>query len=193
MILMRFLSRVHFNAPMNPLELEIYRHMQINLKISPSLYEFILMIDADTEVLPDGMNRMISAMIRDSKIIGLCGETLIGNEEDTWVTMIQVYEYFISHHMAKAFESMFGSVTCLPGCFCMYRIRTPTKNIPIIIAPSVIKEYEENLVDTLHRKVRYFVDFNVELVTFRRRSILNDHHDEKLSEYDIMLFRRCEM
>lgn len=26
-----------------------------------------------------------------------------------------VYEYFISHHMAKAFESLFGSVTCLPG------------------------------------------------------------------------------
>jgi chitin synthase len=29
--------------------------------------------------------------------------------------MIQVYEYYISHHLAKAFESLFGSVTCLPG------------------------------------------------------------------------------
>lgn len=26
-----------------------------------------------------------------------------------------VYEYFISHYLAKAFESLFGSVTCLPG------------------------------------------------------------------------------
>jgi chitin synthase len=29
--------------------------------------------------------------------------------------MIQVYEYYISHHLSKAFESLFGSVTCLPG------------------------------------------------------------------------------
>ncbi len=37
--------------------------------------------------------------------------------------MMQVYEYFISHNLTKAFESLFGSVTCLPGCFTMYRIR----------------------------------------------------------------------
>ena len=35
-------------------------------------------------------------MAHDSKIIGLCGETLIKNEDNSWVTMIQVYEYFIS-------------------------------------------------------------------------------------------------
>jgi cellulose synthase/poly-beta-1,6-N-acetylglucosamine synthase-like glycosyltransferase len=55
----------------------------------------------------------------DSKIAGLCGETLIANEKQSWVTMMQVYEYFISHHLSKAFESLFGSVTCLPGCFSM--------------------------------------------------------------------------
>ena len=66
--------------------------------------------------------------------------------------MIQQYEYFISHHMAKAFESMFGSVTCLPGCFCMYRIRSPTMNVPYLVSPSVIKDYQENNVNTLHKK-----------------------------------------
>jgi chitin synthase len=29
--------------------------------------------------------------------------------------MMQVYEYYISHNLAKAFESLFASVTCLPG------------------------------------------------------------------------------
>jgi hypothetical protein len=33
------------------------------------------------------------------------------------VTMIQVFEYYTNHHMKKAFESAFGCVTCLPGCF----------------------------------------------------------------------------
>jgi len=35
------------------------------------------MVDADTEVLTDSLNRMVSVMINDSKIMGLCGETLL--------------------------------------------------------------------------------------------------------------------
>jgi hypothetical protein len=64
----------------------------------------------------------------------------------------QVYEYFISHHLAKAFESLFGSVTCLPGCFSVYRLRTADKGRPIIISQRIIDDYSENLVDTLHKK-----------------------------------------
>ena len=66
--------------------------------------------------------------------------------------MIQVYEYYISHHLSKAFESLFGSVTCLPGCFSLYRVRTADKGRPIIISSRVIEEYAEPNVDTLHKK-----------------------------------------
>lgn len=48
-------------------------------------------------VFPDSLNRLVSVMIHDSKVMGLCGETLISNEKESWITMIQVYEYFISH------------------------------------------------------------------------------------------------
>ncbi|KAI8920090.1 chitin synthase-domain-containing protein [Powellomyces hirtus] len=152
LILMRFLSRVHFNQPMNPLELELYHQMKNVIGVDPSFYEYIFMVDADTEVYKDSLNRLVSNMARDSKIAGICGETQISNERDSWVSMIQVYEYFISHNMAKAFESLFGSVTCLPGCFSMYRVRTPVKNVPLLIAPSVVNDYSQNVVDTLHLK-----------------------------------------
>ena len=66
--------------------------------------------------------------------------------------MIQVYEYYISHHLSKAFESLFGSVTCLPGCFTLYRVRTADKGRPVIISSRVIEEYAEPNVDTLHKK-----------------------------------------
>lgn len=66
--------------------------------------------------------------------------------------MIQIYEYYISHHLTKAFESLFGSVTCLPGCFTLFRIRTADKGRPIIISNRVIDEYSEPNVDTLHKK-----------------------------------------
>ncbi|KAF8934754.1 hypothetical protein BGZ58_005466, partial [Dissophora ornata] len=151
-ILMKFLNKVHFDSPMCPLELEIYHQMKNVIGVNPSFYEYILQVDADTEVMPDALNRLVSCMINDGKIIGLCGETQLGNEENSWTTMIQVYEYYISHHLAKAFESLFGSVTCLPGCFCMYRVRTVVKSLPLIISSKVIEEYSDNTVDTLHKK-----------------------------------------
>ena len=114
LILLRFLSRANYSAPMSPLELVIMKKC-LELEMRPDYFEYVLMIDADTTIYPDSLNHMIATMIHDSEIVGLCGETLIANDQQSWVTMIQVYEYFISHHLAKAFESLFGSVTCLPG------------------------------------------------------------------------------
>lgn len=54
--------------------------------------------------------------------------------------------------MAKAFESLFGSVTCLPGCFTLYRLRTPDTHKPLLISNQMIQDYSENRVDTLHMK-----------------------------------------
>ncbi|KAF8147259.1 glycosyltransferase family 2 protein [Crassisporium funariophilum] len=106
MLMMHFLNKVHFNAPMNPLELEMYHQIK----------------------------NVIGNMIHDKKLLG------------SLITMMQVYEYF---HMAKAFESLFGSVTCLPGCFTLYRLRT---HKPLLISNQMVLDYSENRVDTLHTK-----------------------------------------
>ncbi|KAJ3330765.1 hypothetical protein HDU93_010102 [Gonapodya sp. JEL0774] len=152
MILMRFLNHVHFRSPMPPLELEIFRQIQETVGTDPYNFEYILMVDADTEVMPDSLNRLISSAIHDTQIMGISGETQIANQRRTMVTMMQVYEYYISHHLAKAFESLFGNVTCLPGCFTMYRIRTPVKNRPLLVADEILAEYADSNVDTLHKK-----------------------------------------
>ncbi|KIJ57290.1 glycosyltransferase family 2 protein [Sphaerobolus stellatus SS14] len=151
-LLMHYLNRVHFDAPMSPLELEIYHQMRNVIGIDPAFYEYIFMVDADTTVEPESLNRLVAVSADDSRIIGVCGETKLDNEEGSWWTMIQVYEYYISHHLAKAFESLFGSVTCLPGCFSLYRIRTADKGRPIIISNRIIDEYSDGNVDTLHKK-----------------------------------------
>ncbi|WWC97629.1 hypothetical protein V866_004513 [Kwoniella sp. B9012] len=151
-LLMQYLNRVHFEAPMSPLELEIYHQMRNVIGIDPAFYEYIFQVDADTTVTPDSLNRLISCTSDDQKIIGICGETKVANEKESLTTMIQVYEYYISHHLTKAFESLFGSVTCLPGCFSVYRIRTADKGRPVIISSIVIDEYAEPNVDTLHKK-----------------------------------------
>lgn len=151
-LLMSFLNRVHHRSAMNPLELEMFHQINNIIGVDPELYEYLLMVDADTMVKEDALNRLVASCANDSKIAGICGETSLENEERSWWTMIQVYEYYISHHLAKAFESLFGSVTCLPGCFCMYRLRTADKGKPLIISDKVIEDYSDCDVDTLHKK-----------------------------------------
>lgn len=155
-ILMSFLQKVMFDERMTELEYEMFNGLWKITGISPDFYEIVLMVDADTKVFPDSLTHMVSAMVKDPEIMGLCGETKIANKRASWVSAIQVFEYFISHHLAKSFESVFGGVTCLPGCFCMYRIKAPkgAQNywVPILANPDVVEHYSENVVDTLHKK-----------------------------------------
>ncbi|KAF9583904.1 Chitin synthase, class 3 [Lunasporangiospora selenospora] len=155
-ILMGFLQKVMFDERMTSFEYEMFNTIWRLTGVSADRYEIILMVDADTKVYPDSLTRMIAAMAHDHEIMGLCGETKIANKTQSWVSMIQVFEYYISHHMSKAFESMFGGVTCLPGCFCMYRIKAPKGTngywVPILANPDIVEHYSENVVDTLHKK-----------------------------------------
>ncbi|KAL1994846.1 hypothetical protein VTN49DRAFT_1033 [Thermomyces lanuginosus] len=152
MIIMRFLNRIHYNLPMSPMELEMHHHIRNIIGVNPTFYEFILQVDADTVVARDAATRMVASFMDDTRIIGLCGETALSNAKHSVITMIQVYEYYISHNLTKAFESLFGSVTCLPGCFSMYRIRSAETNKPLFVSKEVCDGYSEIRVDTLHMK-----------------------------------------
>ncbi|KAJ7038911.1 chitin synthase-domain-containing protein [Mycena alexandri] len=97
------LNKVHFNSPMSPLELKMYQ-----------------------------IKNVFSSMNHEKKLLDVCGETQLASAKQLIVTMMQVYEYFISHNMAKAFESLFGSVTCLPGCFTLYPSTRPPDDWKIL-------------------------------------------------------------
>lgn len=152
MVLMRFLNRVHYNLAMSPLELEMYHQIRNIIGVNPTFYEFMFQIDADTVVAPDSATRMVASFLNDTRLIAVCGETALTNAKSSFITMIQVYEYWISHNLSKAFESLFGSVTCLPGCFSMYRIRAAETGKPLFVSREVVESYSTIRVDTLHMK-----------------------------------------
>ncbi|KAM0281778.1 hypothetical protein ACHAQH_003360 [Verticillium albo-atrum] len=152
MVIMRFLNRVHYNLAMSPLELEMYHQIRNIIGVNPTFYEFMFQIDADTVVAPDSATRMVSAFLDDTRLIAVCGETALTNAKSSFITMIQVYEYWISHNLTKAFESLFGSVTCLPGCFSMYRIRAAETGKPLFVSREIVDAYSTIRVDTLHMK-----------------------------------------
>lgn len=154
-ILMSFLSKVLFDDRLTPLEYDLFFKIVRLTGVMPDQYELVLMVDADTKVMSPSLGKLVTVMKNDSTIMGLCGETRIANKSTSWVTMIQVFEYYISHHMSKAFESIFGGVTCLPGCFCMYRIKAPKGTgywVPVLASPDIVDLYSENITDTLHKK-----------------------------------------
>ncbi|KAJ1888006.1 hypothetical protein LPJ66_008798, partial [Kickxella alabastrina] len=111
MILMNFFSNVVHNERMVPLEYDLFRKVHFLMNVTPDLFEIVLMVDADTKVYEDSLRLLVNCMNNDQLIMGLCGETKIANKRDSWVTAIQVFEYYISHHLSKAFESVFGGVT----------------------------------------------------------------------------------
>ncbi|KAJ3135650.1 hypothetical protein HDU90_003725 [Geranomyces variabilis] len=155
LILMHWLQRVLLADRMTPLDFDLFRKSTHLMGVTPDHFEIVLMVDADTKVAPDSVRLMVNAMHNDDRIMGLCGETRISNKTQSWVTTIQVFEYYISHHLGKAFESVFGGVTCLPGCFCMYRIKSRKANgdwVPILCNPDVVETYSTNEVETLHQK-----------------------------------------
>lgn len=156
LILMNFFSRVTYNDRMTPLDFDLFRKLHILMGVTPDFFEVCLMVDADTKVFPESLGYLVNCMHHDQMIMGVCGETRIANKRQSWVTAIQVFEYFISHHMAKAFEAVFGGVTCLPGCFSMFRLkarRTAGDDwVPLIIKPEIVKEYSQSEVVTLHQK-----------------------------------------
>ncbi|KAF2010307.1 glycosyltransferase family 2 protein [Aaosphaeria arxii CBS 175.79] len=152
LLLMRFLNRVHYNLPMSPLELEMHHQIRNIIGVNPTFYEFLLQIDADTVVADDSATRFVAAFLHDTRLIAICGETSLTNAKSSFITMMQVYEYYISHNLTKAFESLFGSVTCLPGCFSMYRIRAADTGKPLFVSKEVVEAYAEIRVDTLHMK-----------------------------------------
>lgn len=155
-IIMSFLQKVMFDERMTELEYELLNSIWRVTGLMTEFYELVLFVDADSKIYPDSLTHMCAEMVKDPTIMGLCGETKIANKRASWVTAIQVFEYYISHHQAKAFESVFGGVTCLPGCFCMYRIKSPKgKNgywVPILANPDIVERYSDNVVDTLHKK-----------------------------------------
>lgn len=178
MILMRFLNRVHYNLPMSPLELEMHHQIRNIIGVNPTFYEFLFQIDADTVVAPDSATRMVAAFLADTRIIALCGETALTNAKHSFITMIQVYEYYISHNLAKAFESLFGSVTCLPGCFTMYRVRAAESGKPLFVSKEVVEAYSEIRVDTLHMKNLLHLGEDRYLTT-----LLLKHHNSYKTKY----------
>merc|ERR1719217_1791667 len=121
LVIMGYFNRIYHGRELSELDAAIEDAL-IDLNMQSDDMRLLMTIDADTRVEELAITHMTYAMNQNDGILALCGETKVDNKWQSWVTMMQVFEYYNNHHMKKAFESAFGCVTCLPGCFTMYRI-----------------------------------------------------------------------
>lgn len=84
---MRFLNKVMFYDRLTPLEFDLFTKVRaVTGGTTVDNYEVVLMVDADTRIMPASIELMVNAMSNDPSVMGLCGETRIANKSDSWVT-----------------------------------------------------------------------------------------------------------
>lgn len=150
LVIMGYFNRIYHGRELNELDAAIEDAL-IDLNMQSDDMRLLMTIDADTRVDEMSVTHMVYAMNQNDRILALCGETKVDNKWQTWVTMMQVFEYYNNHHMKKGFESAFGCVTCLPGCFTMYRILNDDGK-PLLADDHVYAEYLRNDIDSLHEQ-----------------------------------------
>lgn len=107
-------------------------------------WEYILILDTDTIIMPNSLNLLVSECVNDPFIIGTCGETIVNNKHKSIITMAQVFEYWISHLTLKALECYIGNVLVLSGCLALYKIE-------FLLNEQLISEYSEKKYNNIYK------------------------------------------
>ena len=97
-IMMGLLNRIHYGKDLTSLDIAIIDALEY-LQVSVDDVEHLLAIDADTRISKESISYMVAAMKKEDDILALCGETKVENKTQSWVTGLQVFEYYQSHHM----------------------------------------------------------------------------------------------
>lgn len=83
-------------------------------------HDIVVFIDSDSFVEPDAITHLVK-YFADPEVGAVSGHTDVYNQDTNLLTQMQAIRYYISFKVYKAAESVFGTVTCCPGCCSAYR------------------------------------------------------------------------
>ncbi|WP_020597609.1 glycosyltransferase [Spirosoma panaciterrae] len=91
----------------------------LNLGLAHAKGEVVVCIDADTQLLPDAIRRLV-APFSDTTIGAVAGNVRVGNDHN-WLTRFQSIEYTTSQNFdRRAYESL-NCITVVPGALGAFR------------------------------------------------------------------------
>lgn len=82
--------------------------------------EFLIYVDSDSFLLPGSIRKLLQGLA-DPHVAAVAGHTDVENVHVNALSKMQDVRYFVSYRVMKAAESVFGAVSCCPGCFSAYR------------------------------------------------------------------------
>lgn len=91
----------------------------LNLGISMAKGEFILCVDADSQIEPSGLHKALVHFEENPNLGAIAGNVIVGNS-DRKLTALQNLEYRISN-LQKSFFSLFGLLSIIPGPIGLFR------------------------------------------------------------------------
>lgn len=115
-------------------------------------FEYMLIVDCDTDAEENSLIQLLNYLYSNEKCIAVCGQTVVKNYSENYITIVQSFEYFISHLLLKTFESVMYNVLVLSGCFTLLKLKidgNPTINLNILNKYTMEAEglYKKNLLD----------------------------------------------
>lgn len=88
--------------------------------VSRAKNEIIIFIDSDSFIHPDCVKHLVK-YFHQPNVGAVSGHTDVHNRDTNLLTKMQALRYYIAFKIYKAAESIFGIVTCCPGCCSAYR------------------------------------------------------------------------
>lgn len=130
MIVFGFLERCMnlANNQIAPLDYEVFNQCYNVLGVDPRNFKYILVTDADIQVQDDVVQKLISRLEEDHKMLAVSGHVRPANPEDNLTTMLQIFPVYMSFFSGLAYEACLGSVMTIQGGLVMYKVWT--ENVP---------------------------------------------------------------
>jgi cellulose synthase/poly-beta-1,6-N-acetylglucosamine synthase-like glycosyltransferase/spore germination protein YaaH/peptidoglycan/xylan/chitin deacetylase (PgdA/CDA1 family) len=91
----------------------------LNNALSHAQTEFVVTIDADTEIEPDAIRKLLRHF-SDAKVGAVAGNVKVGNRS-RWLTRWQALEYITSQNMEKRAFDLLNCITVVPGALGAWR------------------------------------------------------------------------
>lgn len=88
--------------------------------VKRSHHEIVVFVDSDSFIEPDCVRHLVK-YFADPRVGAVSGHTNVFNDNTNLLTKMQAIRYYIAFTVYKAAESVFGTVTCCPGCCSAYR------------------------------------------------------------------------
>jgi hyaluronan synthase len=82
--------------------------------------DIVIFVDSDSFIDPDSVVHLVK-YFADPMVGAVSGHTDVHNRTQNLLTEMQAIRYYIAFKIYKAAESVFGIVTCCPGCCSAYR------------------------------------------------------------------------